>query len=168
MLKLRSIFSFFLILALFFIAPACRQDQPTSRFEQAQQESTESGAVSVSKDAVKGGELNLYFPENEGDYKIVYVQEKRGFAQAKLQKDGQKLALISISDVANNPTAADKFKDSKETIKSYPVVNQGSKATAILVRDRYQVKIVSRSDSFDETARKEWLEKFDLETLAQL
>lgn len=168
MLKLRSIFSFFLILALFFIAPACSQDQPTSRFEQAQQESTESGAVAVSKDAVKGGELNRYFPENEGDYKIIYVQEKRGFAQAKLQEDGQELALMSISDVANNPTAADKFKDSKATIKSYPVVNQGSKATAVLVRDRYQVKIVSRSDSFDETARKEWLEKFDLETLAQL
>ena len=168
MLKLRSILSFFLILALFVIAPACSQDQPTSRFEQAQQESTESGAVAVSKDAVKGGELNRYFPENEGDYKIVYVQEKRGFAQAKLQEDGQELALMSISDVANNPTAADKFKESKETIKTYPVVNQGSKATAVLVRDRYQVKIVSRSDSFDEAARKEWLEKFDLDTLAQL
>ncbi len=168
MLKLRSIFSLFLLVTLFLLTPACGQNEPTSRFDQAQQESTQSGAVAVSEDAVKGGELNRYFPENEGSYKIVYVQEKRGFAQAKLEENGQELALMSISDVANNPTAADKFKDSQETIQGYPVVNQGSKATAVLLRDRYQVKIVSRRDTFAESDRKEWLKKFDLDTLAEL
>lgn len=168
MLKLRSILSVFLVIALFLLTPACSQNESTSRFEQAQQESTQSDAVSVADDAVKGGELNRYFPENEGDYQIVYTQEKRGFAQAKLKQNGQELALMSISDLANNPTAAKKFQDSKEMIQNYPLVNQGSKATAVLLRDRYQVKIVSRDDSFDESNRKQWLEKFDLEPLAQL
>lgn len=169
MLRKRSLISFFLVLIIFLVSPGCSNNtESTSRFETAQKESTQSGAVAVAEDAVKGGELNRYFPKNEGSYQVTYTQEKRGFAQAKLKQDGKELALMSISDVANNPTAADKFKDSQETIKTYPVVNQGSKATAILLRDRYQVKIVSRSDTFDENRRKQWLKKFDLDTLAQL
>jgi hypothetical protein len=169
MFRKRSLISFFLILIIFLVAPGCSSNtESTSRFETAQQESTQSGAVAVAEDAVKGGDLNRYFPKNEGSYKVIYTQEKRGFAQAKLKQDGKEMALMSISDVANNPTAADKFKDSQETIQTYPVVNQGSKATAVLVRDRYQVKIVSRSDTFDENRRKQWLKKFDLDTLAQL
>ena len=168
MFKLRSIVAFFLLITIIFITPACSNNEPTSRFDKAQQESTQPDAVAVAEDAVKGGELNRYFPKNEGNYQVIYTQEKRGFAQAKLKQDGQELALMSISDVANNPTAAKKFKDSEETLKTYPVVNQGSKATAVLLRDRYQVKIVSRDDSFDESQRKQWLKKFDLDTLAQL
>lgn len=168
MLKLRSILSVFLVITLFLVTPGCSQNEPPSRFEQAQQESTQSGAAAVADDAIKGGELNRYFPDNEGDYRIIFTQEKRGFAQAKLKENGKEVALMSISDVANNPDAAKKFQGSEETIKSYPVVNQGSKATALLVIDRYQVKIVSRDDAFTESNRKQWLAKFDLDTLAQL
>ena len=168
MFKPRSILAFFLVITIAFIAPACSNNEPTSRFDNAQQESTQSDAGAVAKDAVKGGELNRYFPKSEGNYQVIYTQEKRGFAQAKLKQDGQELALMSISDVANNPTATKKFQDSEEMIKTYPVVNQGSKATAVLLRDRYQVKIVSRNDSFNESNRKQWLKKFDLDTLAQL
>ncbi len=168
MLKLRSVLSLILVVTIFLLTPACSNDEPTSRFESAQQESSQPQATAVAEDAVKGGELNRYFPKNEDSYQIVYTQEKRGFAQAKLKEDGEELALLSISDIANNPSASNKFKDSSETIKNYPVVNQGSKASAVLVRDRYQVKILSRSDNFDEDSRKEWLAKFDLDTLAQL
>ncbi|MFP4132848.1 MAG: hypothetical protein ACLFQP_07130 [Halothece sp.] len=164
MLKIRSFISLILVITIFLLTPACSQNnEPTSRFESAQNQTT-----AVAEDAVKGGELNRYFPKSEDSYQIVYTQEKRGFAQAKLKDDGEELALLSISDIANNPSASNKFKDSSETIKGYPVVNQGSKASAILVRDRYQVKILSRSDNFDEDSRKEWLAKFDLDTLAQL
>lgn len=168
MSRIRSLISIFLVLTLFLIAPACSNNETSSRFDAAQQESTQSGASAVAEDAVKGGKLNRYFPKPNDPYQVIYTQEKRGFAQAKLKDNGQELALMSISDIANNPSAADKFKESRETIQGYPVVNQGSKATATLVNNRYQIKIVSRNNSFDETSRKQWLEEFDLETLAKL
>lgn len=168
MSQIRSLISLFLVVTILLVTSACSPNESTSRFDSAQQESTQPSATAVTKDAVKGGELNRYFPKSDNSYQIIYTQEKRGFAQAKLKENGQDLALMSISDVANNPSAADKFKDTRETLKNYPVVNQGSKATAILVNDRYQVKVVSRSSSFSETSRKAWLEKFDLNPLAQL
>ncbi len=168
MLNIRYIISIFLVLTLFLITPACSSNESSSRFDTAQQESTASGGVAVTEDAVKGGELNRYFPKNQNSYQVIYTQEKRGFAQAKLKQNGQEMALMSISDVANNPTATKKFQDSQETLQNYPVVNQGSKATAVLVNNRYQVKIVSRNETFDENSRQEWLKKFDLKTLAEL
>ncbi|PSO49710.1 MAG: hypothetical protein BRC33_05815 [Cyanobacteria bacterium SW_9_44_58] len=150
------------------VSPACSSNESTSRFDAAQQKSTHSGVTAVAEDAVKGGKLNRYFPKPNDPYQIVYTQEKRGFAQAKLKENGQELALMSISDIANNPSAADKFKESSETVQGSPVVNQGTKATAALVNNRYQVKIVSRSNNFNETSRKKWLEEFDLQTLAKL
>jgi hypothetical protein len=168
MLRIRYIIPIFLVLTLFLTTPACSRQEPSSRFDAAQQESIESGGTAVSEEAVRGGELNRYFPQNEKGYEVIYTQEKRGFAQAKLKQDGEEMALMSISDVANNPTATKKFQDSQETLKNYPLVNQGSKATAVLVNNRYQVKIVSRSETFDSNRRQEWLEKFDLKTLAEL
>jgi len=168
MLNIRYIATIFLVLTLFLMTPACTSEQPSSRFDTAQQESTASGSGAVTKEAVRGGELNRYFPKNQNGYQVVYTQEKRGFAQAKLKQDGQEMALMSISDVANNPTATKKFQDSQQTLQNYPVVNQGSKATAVLVNDRYQVKIMSRNETFDENSRQEWLKKFDLKTLAEL
>ncbi|AFZ43454.1 hypothetical protein PCC7418_1254 [Halothece sp. PCC 7418] len=168
MLSIRRLLSLFFVLTIFLVTPACSKNEPPSRFESAQQESVASDSGAVTEDAVKGGELNRYFPENQDGYQVIYTQEKRGFAQAKLKQNGEELALMSISDLANNPTAAKKFQDSEETIKSYPLVTQGRKATAVLVNNRYQVKIVSRSDIFDQDSRQEWLQKFDLDTLAQL
>ena len=60
------------------------------------------------------------------------------------------------------------LKNSTETISGYPAVNQGSKATAVLVEDRFQVKVLSRDTSFTESDRKSWLGKFDLNGLSQL
>lgn len=168
MLKIRSLISVLLVITLLFITPACGNNEATSRFESAQKESTQSNAVAVEKETIQGGELNRYFPKNKGAYKVIYTQEKPGLAQAKLKRDGQELALMSISDIANNPSAVDKFKQSDKTINNYPLVNQGSKATALLVNNRYQIKIISRSQLFDETDRKQWLRQFDLATLAQL
>jgi len=168
MLRIRYIVGIFLVLTLFLMTPACSSNQSSSRFDTAQQESTSAQSGAVTKDAVKGGELNRYFPKNQNGYQVIYTQEKRGFAQAKLKQNGKEMALMSISDVANNPTATKKFQDSQETLQNYPMVAQGSKATAVLVNSRYQVKIVSRSDTFDSSNRQEWLEKFDLKTLAEL
>ena len=75
---------------------------------------------------------------------------------------------MAISDTINNPSAVNKFKDSTETIAGYPAVNQGSNATAILVKDRFQVKVLSRDPDFTESDRKALLSQFDLNGLSQL
>ncbi|MFM1843017.1 MAG: hypothetical protein RLZZ490_1756 [Cyanobacteriota bacterium] len=152
---------------LWFGGTACTP-QPPSPFEQAQQESTERGAKAVVKESTKGGEFNAFFPKPSGDYERIFAQEKQGFAEIKLKQNGQDLAVMSISDVRNNPTAADKFKESSNDIAGFPMVQQGSTGTALLVGDRYQVKVLSRSPAFTAADRETWLSKFDLKGLAAL
>ena len=146
---------------------SCAQ-QPPSRFEGAQQASTSKGATAVVKESESGSSFNRYFPGDGGGYKRIYTQEKKGFAQAKLTKDGKEVAILSISDTLNNPSAKDKFKESTEQIGGYPAINQGSNSTALLVGDRFQVKVRSKDDSFDDSDRRDWLSKFDLRGLSQL
>ncbi len=117
----------------------------------------------------KGGAFNKFFPDVQGsDYERTFTQEKEGFAEIKLTLDGKEMAKISISDTVTNLSAQSKFADSTETISGYPAVAQGSKANAVLVGDRYQVKAMSRDDAFTEGDRKEWLAKVDLKGLAAL
>ncbi len=156
-----------LLLGTLLLITSCAQ-QPPSRFEGAQQASTAKGASAVVKESESGSSFNRYFPGDGGGYQRIYTQEKKGFAQAKLTKDGKDVAVLSISDTLNNPSAKDKFKESSENIGGYPAVNQGSNSTAILVGDRFQVKVRSKDASFDEDARRDWLSKFDLRGLSSL
>ena len=143
---------------------SCGQETP-SRFEGAQQESTSKGATAVVDTAQSGSAFNRYFPDSSGGYERVYTQEKKGFAQAKLKRDGKEIAILSISDISQ-PSTLGKFQDSTSKIKGYPAVNQGKTATAILVNDRYQVKI--RSKEFSQSDREKWLGKFNLRGLSKL
>ncbi len=117
---------------------------------------------------VSGGSFNQFFPKGEDEYKVVFAQEKPGFAEAKLNENGQNVAMLSINDIASNPSAATKYKSSSKTIEGFPAVSQGTTATAVLVADRYQVKVQSRSDSFDADDREEWIGKFNLDGLSKL
>jgi len=117
---------------------------------------------------VAGGQLNRYFPASAGGYDRVFTQEKTGFAQANLKKDGKIVAVLSISDTANNPSAVSKFSSSSKRIAGYPAVTQGSTTTAVLVGDRFQVKAQSRDSSFTAGDREDWLTKFNLSGLARL
>ncbi|MGL4882310.1 MAG: hypothetical protein ACRC8K_14795, partial [Waterburya sp.] len=65
-------------------------------------------------------------------------------------------------------STVEKFQGSSSNIKGYPLINQGSTSTAILVGDRYQVKIRSQDPSFTQSEREKWLSKFDLSGLSQL
>ena len=141
---------------------------PPSRFDQAQKDSTSRGATSVVKESEAGGSFNRYFPEAGSGYQKVYSQEKKGFAEAKLKQGGKEVAMMAISDTLNNPSAANKFKNSTETIAGYPAVSQGKTGTAILVGNRFQVKVLSRDPSFTESDREAWLSKFDLNGLSRL
>ena len=158
-----------LLLVTSLLLGACSQ-APPSRFEQAQQASTEGSQrnQAVSKQAEAGGSFNQFFPKAEGDFKLVYSQDKKGFAQAKLKQQGKDVAVLSISDTISTPDAKNKFQQSTENIKGYPVASQGTKGTALLVADRFQVKVLSRDTSFAAADREAWLAKFDLDGLANL
>jgi hypothetical protein len=166
MISLRKfLVTFFLTSCL--LLTSCAQ-QTTSRFDAAQQNSTSKGATAVVDKSQSGSSFNRYFPDSSDGYERVYSQEKTGFAQAKLKKDGKEIAILAISDVLNNSSTVEKFKDSSNTIKGYPLINQGSTGTAILVGDRYQVKIRSQDPSFTQSEREKWLSKFDLSGLSRL
>jgi hypothetical protein len=160
-----------LLLSVLLLVTACAPKEP-GRFDQAQQESTQQkSGQAVAKDATKGGEFNKFFPGSQDGFEQVYTQEKKGFAEAKLKKDGKDLAMLAVSDTAGvtggaNPAA--KFQNSTKKIADYPAVEVGTSQTAILVGDRYQVKVLSRDPSFTASDREAWLQKFDLNGLAQL
>lgn len=156
-----------LCLAFFLVLTACTA-APPSEFDQAQRESTERGVSAVAEDAVSGGSFNRFFPATKGNDDLVYAQEKTGFAQAKLIQSGEEVAMLSISDITNNPSAADKFATSAQSIHDFPVVAEGNRGTSMLVADRFQVKIQSRVDGFTESDRLDWLKQFDLQGLAGL
>ncbi|KAB8334433.1 hypothetical protein SD80_008570 [Scytonema tolypothrichoides VB-61278] len=160
-----------LLLCLLLFTTACAPKTP-GRFDQAQQESSrQRSGQAVAKDSTQGSEFNKFFPSAEAGYQRVYTQEKKGFAEAKLKKDGKDLAVLSVNDTqavkgAANPAA--KFVNSPKTIAGYPAVSQGSTGTAILVANRYQVKVQSRDPSFTEAEREAWIQKFNLGGLARL
>ena len=165
LLKMRQVIVVFSLSLLFLTSCAT---QAPSRFEQAQQESSQRGSSAVVKESESGGSFNKFFPPSGGGYERVYTQEKKGFAEAKLKKDGKEVAVLAISDILNNPSAAKKFEKSSQKIKGYPAVSQGKTGTAVLVGDRFQVKVFSRDSSFSEGDRQTWLEKFDLNGLSKV
>jgi hypothetical protein len=155
------------LLSVLLLTTACTPKAP-GRFDQVQQESTrQKSGQAVTKTATQGSEFNKFFPSEEAGYQRVYTQEKKGFAEAKLKKDGKDLALLSISDTSSLPTAAAKFSNSTKKIGGYPAVEVGNTQTAVLV-GKYQVKVLSRSPSFTASDRADWLEKFNLDGLAKL
>ena len=166
MISLRK-FLVTLLLTGCLLLSSCTQQAP-SRFDEAQTESTQKGATAVVNDSQSGSSFNRYFPDSGSGYERVYSQEKKGFAQAKLKKDGKEIAILSISDTLNNLSTIDKFKDTDSQVNGFPSVSQGSTGTAILVGDRYQVKIRSKDSSFTQGDRQKWLSKFDLRGLSKL
>lgn len=164
---IQVISSIFLISLL--LLTSC-SSKPVSRFDKAQQESVQAGNrnTAVVKEAEKGASFNKFFPSSSGEYERVFTQEKQGFVQAKLIKEGKEVAMLSVFDTLSNPTAKDEFKNATQTIKDYPTVAKGANTTAVLVGDRFQVKITSRDTSFNAENRTLWLEKFNLDGLAKL
>ena len=157
-----------LLLSLLLLVTSCAS-KPPSRFDQAQQASSQQkSGQAVVKESTQGAEFNKFFPKGEGGYERVYTQEKKGFSEAKLKKDGKDLAMLAISDIKNTPSAAAKYQQSTKTIAGYPAATLGTTQTSVLVNNRYQVKVLSRDPSFTASDREAWLQKFDLNGLARL
>jgi hypothetical protein len=152
------------LLSLLLLVAACAE--PPSRFDQVQQET--AGQTAVSEDAVAGGQFNKFFPESAGGFEVVPAQEKQGFAEYKLNRDGTNVAMLSVNDTISNPGAATKFQSSTRQIGGYPALDIGNTQTAVLVSERFQVKVQSRDPSFTASDREDWLSKFDLNGIAGL
>jgi hypothetical protein len=153
-----------LVLVLLLTLPGCYRE-PT-RWDQVQQETR--GKKAVAREAVAGGEFNKMFPKAEGDFDLVYTQEKAGFAQAMLKKGGNEVATLSIFDTVSNPEAAADYKDAPAQLQNYPMIDKGENGTAALVADRFQVQVRSKDANFTKAEREEWLGKFDLANLERL
>jgi hypothetical protein len=156
-----------LLLSLSFVTVACAPEAP-SRYDQVQQETAQKGSVAVSKEAVNGGQFNRYFPKSQAGFAVVPAQEKKGFAEHKVNRGGKNVAVLSVNDTVSNPAAAQKFQQSQMRIGGFPAVEQGQTGTAVLVGDRFQVKAQSRDPSFTQQDRAAWLQKFDLNGLSNL
>jgi hypothetical protein len=147
---------------------ACAPKAP-SRYAEVQKETTQRGApAAVAKKAEQGATFNKFFPNSANGYNVVPSQEKKGFAEYKVNKDGKTIAMLAINDTTSNPAAAEKYRNSTLDIAGYPAIEQGSTTTGLLVNDRYQVKVLSRDPTFSKEDRIAWLQKFDLKGLAQL
>jgi hypothetical protein len=153
---------------LLFTTTACAS-KPPSPYAQVQQETTQRGAPkAVAKAATQGSQFNQYFPKSTNGFERIYAQEKKGFAEAKLNKDGKNVAMLSISDTKSLPSAAQKYASSTAKIAGFPTLEIGTTQTGVLVGDRYQVKVLSRDPSFTRTERQAWIQKFDLNGLSKL
>lgn len=156
-----------LLLSLLLLVSACSAKTP-NRFDQVQQESSKHGSgLAVAKGATQGSRLNKFFPQGGDGYQRVYTQEKKGFSAANLKKDGKTVAQLAISDTTSVPGAAAKFANSTQSIGGYPAVELGNTQTAILV-GKFQVKVVSKDPLFTASDRQAWIERFNLDGLAQL
>jgi hypothetical protein len=158
MTKLRAV----LVLALALTASACKEE-PT-RWDQAAAAKPTAIAASDSK---PGSAFNKFFPADGTDgMSRVYTAEKAGYAEAKMKKDGKDVATLSVSDTHNDAEAKTKFASASDKVKGYPLVTVGKNQSAVLVKDRYQVKVSSMT--LDADARKGLIEHFDLAGLAGL
>ncbi|MBC6480702.1 MAG: hypothetical protein GDA56_25980 [Hormoscilla sp. GM7CHS1pb] len=155
------------LLATLLLVTSCVAAPPQAPSRSTQQPPTAQSRTSAGQ-PVAGGQLNKFFPASAGGFSRVFTQEKKGFAQANLKKDSKILALLSISDTANNPSAVSKFNSSSKRIAGYPAATVGSTKTSILVADRFQVSVQSRDSSFTASDREDWLTKFNLSGLARL
>jgi hypothetical protein len=145
---------------------ACSGTLPTSPYDTAGKDKA------VSKEALEGKEFNQFFPKDQakGEWDFVFGADKKGYAEAKLKKNSKDAATLSITDTVSNPEAKDKFKNSTKQINGYPSASQLKLETAVLVADRFQVKVLSTvpPNGLTEAEREDWIKKFNLDGLAKL
>ena len=183
MIQLKSsILTALILTGLILTNAACYSSDSNNRWANAQRESTSGTKPAVtpqtqqtatdkparSSKPLPGGSFNKFFPAASEGFTTTASQEKEGFAEYKLKKDGKDMAMLAITDTVTNSEAAQKFQSSTKQIGGYPAVEQGSTATAVLVDNRFQVKILSRNPAFTKADREAWLQKFNLAGIANL
>jgi hypothetical protein len=116
----------------------------------------EAGAATALKD---------YFPQDgAGGYKrVIHSTTRDGYVEAALEKDGKEVAILSISDAERMAYVKAKFESATEKLQGYPLLTSGKDLSTILVKDRFQIKVLSKT--LDADARKAILATFDLKGL---
>ncbi|HRG97564.1 MAG TPA: hypothetical protein PLR99_15020 [Polyangiaceae bacterium] len=151
------------------LLPGCSKDKPQFADAAAQAEKKLEEKKALGDNApkeVEGKKLNAFFPETLEGGKRTFTTEKPGYVEAKYQKDGADLCTVTIADLVDNADSKDKYAKSTEKVAGYPVTTFGKKQSMLLVKDRYQVKIIS--DTLTHDQRKALLEKVDLKGVAGL
>jgi len=119
-------------------------------------------------EVVNGTAFNRLFPAPGPGEQLVFTQEKRGFSEARLKQGDQTMALLAISDTVTAPEARDKFASSTASLQGWPLAEQGGQASALLVADRFQVKVIGQGTGLDTQQRHDLLGAFQLQKLAAL
>lgn len=119
-------------------------------------------------EVVNGTAFNRLFPSPGPGEQLVFTQEKRGFSEARLKQGDATLALLAVSDTITLPAARDKFAQASERLQGWPLVDQGAQASALLVADRFQVKVIGQGVGLEPGRRHDLLAAFDLPALAAL
>jgi hypothetical protein len=119
-------------------------------------------------EVVNGTAFNRLFPAPQAGEAIVFTQEKRGFSEARLKQGDQTVALLAISDTTTAPEARDKFSQTSERLQGWPLLEQGAQASALLVAERFQVKVIGQGPGLAADQRHDLLNGFDLKGLAAL
>ncbi|WP_437538616.1 hypothetical protein WME79_21830 [Sorangium sp. So ce726] len=154
-----------LLFSVALLLVACEKEPPSRWDEAAAKEPTP--AASAAPDVKPGSAFNAFFPpEGAEGMSRVFTAEKPGYAEAKLRRDGGDVASLSISDTAGDPQVVAKFANATDHLAGMPVVTVGKNQSALLVKNRFQVKVSSQT--LDPEARKAWLQRFDLSGLANL
>jgi hypothetical protein len=110
------------------------------------------------------GGFNKFFPkEGAGGFTRSFSSQKEGLVEAKLLKDGNEVAILTIVDAEKLAYAKAKFESATEKLEGFPVMTIGPNQSSVLVKDRYQVKVTSQT--LDHEARKRILATFDLKGL---
>jgi len=149
------------LLALLLGVSACSKEP--SRWDQAATATLPAPAAPK----VEGAKLNSFFLADGTDgYSRVFTQEKPGFVEAKLKKDGQEVATLTISDASSDEAVKAKYASAADKVESQPLVTVGKNQSAVLVNNKFQLKVSSQS--LDAEARKALLAKFDINGLAKL
>lgn len=153
--------------ALFFLVAvslvACKEDPKSTRWEDA---AAAAATQSAAAPRIESGSLNKFFPKEVDGAKVVFSADKEGYAEAKASKDGAEVATLSIADSASDDAAKKKFEGASEKIDGHPLNVLGKTQSSVLVHDRFQVKVSSKT--LDADARKRWLSQFDLAGLSKL
>jgi hypothetical protein len=119
-------------------------------------------------EVVNGTAFNRLFPKPQPGETIVFTQEKRGFSEARLKSGQETRALLAISDTVTAPEARSKFVRATEQLQGWPLVEQGPQASALLVAQRFQVKVIGQGAGLDPEKRHDLLGAFNLSGLAAL
>lgn len=159
-MKIRTL-SGLLACALALSAAACGKEP--SRWDQAATATLSAPATPKTE----GAKLNAFFPADGTDgYGRVFTQEKDGFVEAKLKKDGAEVATLAISDASSDDAVKAKYAAATDKVDGQPLVTVGKNQSAVLVNNKFQIKVSSQT--LDADARKALLSKFDLKGLAKL